>query len=78
MCMYAYTGMATKNVSLSEEAYDSLSRLKEEEESFSDVVKRVTEQYADLSGFSGNFPELAEVREELREERDTFETRNRV
>jgi predicted CopG family antitoxin len=36
--------MATKNISLDEDAYNRLDELKEDEESFSDVVKKITER----------------------------------
>lgn len=44
--------MATKTVNLSEEAYARLKNLKQEGESFSDVVNRITGKYAikDLFG----------------------------
>lgn len=44
--------MATKTVNLSEDAYTRLKNLKEEGESFSDVVNRLTGKYAllDLVG----------------------------
>lgn len=35
--------MSSKNISLREEAYDRLRALKREDESFSDVVMRITE-----------------------------------
>ena len=34
--------MSTKNISLDEDAYNRLKKLKDEGESFSDVVKKVT------------------------------------
>jgi predicted CopG family antitoxin len=36
--------MATKNISLDEDAYNRLDELKEDEESFSDVVKKITKR----------------------------------
>ena len=36
--------MATRNISLDDEAYSRLKKLKEEGESFSDVVKNVTSE----------------------------------
>lgn len=38
--------MATRTVSLSEEAYSRLAALKRESESFSDVVNRITGKFA--------------------------------
>ena len=54
--VYKYTddSMGTKNISLKESAYERLASLKREDESFSDVVERLTEKrtpkYSDLSG----------------------------
>ena len=76
MCGYTYTDMATKNISLSEDAYNKLKKLKEEGESFSDVVRRITDTYSDITKFSGTFPEIAEVKEELKKERKEFSTRD--
>lgn len=38
--MHHALGMATTTISLTEEAYESLKALKEDDESFSDVVQR--------------------------------------
>lgn len=68
--------MATKTVSLRETAYEKLRKLKKEGESFSDVVERISEdQKQKLQKFSGNFPEIGEVEEELKREREEFEMR---
>lgn len=76
MCRYEYTYMSTKNISLSEDAYEKLKRLKEEGESFSDVVRKVSESYSNITEFSGKFPEIAEVKDELKKERKEFSTRD--
>lgn len=68
--------MATKNISLSEEAYKKMKRLKEEGESFSDVVKKVSESFSDVTRFSGAFPEIAESEDRLDKERKEFSTRD--
>ena len=45
----------TKNISVSDDAYDSLSRLKRENESFSDVIRRIGKkaQKEDIMKFAG-------------------------
>ncbi|KXA92305.1 hypothetical protein AKJ66_04365 [candidate division MSBL1 archaeon SCGC-AAA259E22] len=46
--------MGSKNISLRESAYERLSSLKKEDESFSDLVERLTKsktpKYSDLAG----------------------------
>ncbi len=46
--------MGTKNISLKESAYERLASLKKENESFSDLVERLTKsktpKYSDLAG----------------------------
>jgi len=44
--------MATKNISITEEAYDRLSNLKKKNESFSEIIVRVTGK-ANLRDFFG-------------------------
>jgi predicted CopG family antitoxin len=59
--------MASKNITITEDAYDRLVALKREGESFSDLVTRLTEQ-ADPMAFAGSCPGLGTRVEEAREE----------
>ena len=69
--------MATRTVSLKDSAYKKLKRLKREGESFSDVVERISEEKEqDLEQFSGAFPEIGQVEEQLKKEREEFEMRS--
>jgi predicted CopG family antitoxin len=63
--------MSTKTVSLSEDAYERLKSLKEDKESFSDVVRRVTET-SNVSKFHGALSEdtADEVEENISENRE--------
>ena len=65
--VYVYL-MASKNITITEDAYDRLVALKREDESFSDLVTRLTES-ADPMAFAGSCPglgtEVAEARDEL-------------
>ena len=44
--------MPTRNISITEEAYDRLSRMKKEKESFSGVINRITIK-KDILDFAG-------------------------
>lgn len=44
MYMYVYTYMATKTISITREAYDRLKARKGPEDSFSDVILRLTDR----------------------------------
>jgi len=61
--------MGTKNISLTDEAYERLRNRKEEDESFTDVVLRLTsddpEDFSDLTGkgIEASWEELKETRE---------------
>lgn len=61
--------MATKTITITEEAYDRLEALKRDEESFSDLINRLTED-ADRMAFAGSCPGLGEHVEAAREEVD--------
>jgi predicted CopG family antitoxin len=61
--------VATKTITITEEAYDRLEALKRDEESFSDLINRLTED-ADRMAFAGSCPGLGEHVEAAREEVD--------
>lgn len=67
--------MSTKTVSLRESAYEKLKNLKRENESFSDVVERISQSQS-LEDLEGSYPEIGEVKEQIEEERDQFQTRD--
>jgi len=68
MGTYVYT-MATKNITITEDAYERLRALKREGESFSDVVTRLTERENPMA-FAGSCPGLSEHVELIRSELD--------
>ena len=51
--------MATKNISITEEAYDRLARLRKRNESFSEIIVEITGKKAKLSDFHGILSEEA-------------------
>lgn len=51
--------MASKNITITESAYEQLRALKRDDESFSDLVERLTES-TDPMAFAGSCPGLAE------------------
>ncbi|BAJ50416.1 hypothetical protein CSUB_C0556 [Candidatus Caldarchaeum subterraneum] len=69
----------TKVISLSDEAYAALKRIKREGESFSDVVLRLVGQakYRPLSEFAGRWAgdDIDKVFEEILRERERAESR---
>lgn len=65
---YLYVhSMASKNITITEDAYDRLKALKREDESFSDLVTRLTEN-ADPMAFAGSCPGLGAAVEEAGDE----------
>ena len=57
--------MASKNITITESAYEQLRALKHDDESFSEVVERLTET-ADPMEFAGSCPGLSEYVDEAR------------
>ncbi len=50
--------MGTKTIALDEKSYNSLSSLKKKDESFSDLVKRLTMPTKPLASFSGAWKDM--------------------
>jgi hypothetical protein len=65
--VYVYVYMASKNITITEDAYDRLVALKREDESFSDLVTRLTEN-TDPMAFAGSCPGLGTHVETARDE----------
>ncbi len=61
--------VALKNITITEDAYDRLRALKRDDESFSDLITRLTER-TDPMAFAGSCPGLGEHVETAREELD--------
>lgn len=73
-CIYTY--IMTKIISLSDDAYDMLKSMKNEGESFSEVVRRIS--HKNVLDFFGAWPdkkELGKISKELKKERESFKTR---
>jgi len=64
---YTYTGrkMVSKNISITEDVYDLLSKVKLEDESFSDAIARLIRSGGKLSECAGLWKDMSE--EELEE-----------
>ena len=63
--------MARKTISLSEEAYQRLQALKRDDESFTDVVIRITDSEQDVMKGFGSWADT-DLREEVEAARDEF------
>jgi predicted CopG family antitoxin len=66
--------MGTKTVALDEKSYESLSLLKKKDESFSDVVRRLTNTAKPLSSYAGVWKDMPsklsdEIAETIKEAR---------
>lgn len=63
--------MATKNITVTEEAYESLKAVKRSDESFTDTVLRITEHRRDVwKGYGSMHGELDGVMDTIREDRE--------
>jgi predicted CopG family antitoxin len=64
--------MATKTITLTEEAYQRLREMKRDEESFTDVVLRVTNSEQDIMKGFGSWANT-DLREEVEAARNEFD-----
>ena len=81
ICMHAYMHCMTKVISLSDEAYGSLKKMKGEDDSFSDVVMELTKERRkkNLMKFAGVWkdkPEMDKIFEEIFAQRKNFRSRD--
>ena len=77
--MHVYTYMATKTISITKEAYDRLRARKGRNDSFSDVILRLTEHrpLADYAGMlsKSSVKAIRNAIEEARRERQALDVR---
>ena len=73
MSVYVYTySVATKTITLTDEAYERLREMKRDDESFTDVVLRVTGSDRDLMKGFGSWADT-ELREAVEASKDEFD-----
>ena len=59
--VYTYTGsMATKTISIMDDAYEMLKALKTPEESFSDEIRRLTSAKGSIMEFAGAWKDISD------------------
>ena len=66
MHVYTYTGMGTKTISITEEAYDALLREKANKESFTDTILRITKKSGKIADCFGTWKMTDKEEEAIR------------
>ena len=66
--MYKYAYMASKTITITEDAYDRLAAHKRGDESFSDVIRRLASAKTDPIDSAGTYPGLGGAVKEARAE----------
>lgn len=66
--MHTYTDMATKTISITEEAYKALLREKKNKESFTKTILRITKKSGKLTDHFGTWKMTDEEEEAIRSE----------
>jgi predicted CopG family antitoxin len=66
--MYTYTDMATKTISITEEAYKALVREKKNKESFTETILRITKKSGKLTDHFGKWKMTDAEEETIRKE----------
>lgn len=70
--------MGTKTIALDEKSYNSLSSLKKNDESFSDLVKRLTRPIKPLASFSGAWKDMpSKMKADIKSLVDEIKNRDR-
>ena len=81
ICMHAYMHCMTKVISVADDAYGRLKKMKGEDDSFSDVVMELTKERRkkNLMKFAGVWkdkPEMDKIFEEIFAQRKNFRSRD--
>ncbi len=65
MYVYTYIGMATKTISITQEAYEALLREKMNKESFTEIILRITKKTGKLTDCFGTWKMTDEEEEKI-------------
>ena len=76
MCTHTHTHMVTKNIAITQDAYDMLKRQKRQGESFSEVINRSFTKKGDISQFIGAWSDMSdETAEKIKKHIETMRSR---
>ena len=72
--MYVYVyGVATKTITITEDAYDRLSAFKQDDESFTETILRLTGENQDVMKGFGSMADVDGFRDAVEETRDQLD-----